>query len=85
MNADTLQIVVIALTLGVVVSAARLASAYARRIGSRPPVDLPSRADTEELREQVQRLTSDMAELQERVDFTERLLARQRDAERLKG
>ena len=37
-----------------------------------------------ELREAVQRLNGDVADLQERVDFTERLLAKQRDVERLK-
>jgi hypothetical protein len=37
------------------------------------------------LLEEVDRLRSDVAELQERVDFTERLLARQREAPELGG
>lgn len=55
----------------------------------------PAGADASEishLREDVQRLSGDlsdvhqaMSELQERVDFAERLLARQPEAERLKG
>jgi hypothetical protein len=36
-----------------------------------------------ELREAVQRLSGDIADLQERVDFTERLLAKQREPGRL--
>lgn len=35
--------------------------------------------------EELERMRGEMAELQERVDFTERLLARSRDAEQLPG
>jgi hypothetical protein len=55
----------------------------------------PLRGDGEELRrvvdgqqavlEEVEGLRRDLSELQERVDFAERLLARQRDAGRLAG
>ncbi len=48
--------------------------------------------DVSALQENVQRMSGELADvhqqvgdLQERVDFAERLLARQRDAERLKG
>jgi hypothetical protein len=37
------------------------------------------------LLEEIDRLRSDVAELQERVDFTERLLARQREAPEIGG
>ena len=88
MNSDTLQIVILVATIGTVVSAARLVGAYIRRMSpGNTPVsrDVPTRAEADQLRDQVERLAGDVAELQERVDFTERLLARQRDAERLKG
>jgi hypothetical protein len=38
-----------------------------------------------ELRETVRRLDGEIADLTERVDFAERLLAKQREAERVKG
>ena len=38
-----------------------------------------------DLRDSVQRLSGEVADLNERVDFAERLLAKQRDGERLKG
>jgi hypothetical protein len=66
-----------------------LLTAWTRRLARGGRTDISDtgawRAETADLRDQVQRLTSDVAELHERVDFTERLLARQRDAERLKG
>jgi hypothetical protein len=48
----------------------------------------PGQGDSEELaslRDTVHRLSGEVADLHERVDFTERLLAKQRDVERLKG
>lgn len=42
-------------------------------------------AELAELRESVQRLDGEVADLTERVDFAERLLAKQREAERVKG
>jgi hypothetical protein len=41
--------------------------------------------DVRELRESVQRLTSELGELQERVDYAERLLTQQRQAGRIGG
>ena len=48
----------------------------------------PAGHDPEELsdlRDTVQRLSAEVTDLNERVDFAERLLPKQRDAERLKG
>jgi hypothetical protein len=42
-------------------------------------------SEVTDLRETVQRLSGDLSDLQERVDFAERLLSKQREAERLKG
>jgi uncharacterized protein YlxW (UPF0749 family) len=58
-----------------------LVSAIAKRIAGehRPPVRDPDAA----LVEEIEHLRQDMNELQERVDFAERLLAKQRGAERL--
>ena len=87
-EAATKLILLIAMSGGVIVGL-RLLSAWARRIGRGAPRHDASTAalsaDTADLRDAVQRLSGDVAELQERVDFAERLLARQRDAERLKG
>ena len=59
-------------------------SARARfRAASHPPGADPQ--EVAELRETVQRLAGDLSDLQDRVDFAERLLAKQREAERLKG
>lgn len=43
----------------------------------------PDRVLQEELRQELQHLRHEVAELAERVDFTERLLARQQEAARL--
>lgn len=59
-----------------------LAAALARRIGGEvhaPRVTEPDEAVQSEL----QRLREDVDQLAERVDFTERLLAKQRDAPRI--
>ncbi|MBI4501615.1 MAG: hypothetical protein HY700_10670 [Gemmatimonadetes bacterium] len=53
------------------------------KAASHPPAADPQ--ELAELRETVQRLAGDLADLQDRVDFAERLLAKQREAERLKG
>jgi hypothetical protein len=75
--------------VGLVALGLKALNAWTRRIGrdgAANTLDAAAlRSETAELLDQVQRLTSDVAELHERVDFTERLLARQRDAERLKG
>jgi hypothetical protein len=41
--------------------------------------------EIEDLREHLTRLNGDVAELQERLDFAERMLAQQREPDRLKG
>lgn len=60
-----------------------LVSAIAKRIAGehRPP--LPDPEERTAMIEELERLRQDMTELQERVDFAERLLAKQRGAERL--
>lgn len=50
--------------------------AWARRVEAHPGADQPSPDDVGELRNR-------LAELEERVDFTERMLAQQREPERL--
>jgi len=50
--------------------------AWARRVEAHPAADQPSPDDVGELRNR-------LAELEERVDFTERMLAQQREPERL--
>jgi len=42
-------------------------------------------AELAELRETIRRLDGEIADLTERVDFAERLLAKQREAERVRG
>ena len=49
------------------------------RHGRDPTAD----AELTELRQTVERLTGDVAELQERLDFTERMLAQQRERQAL--
>ena len=60
---------------GVVATALTFARARYRKAAQPAATD---QAELSELREAVHRLTGDVAELQERVDFAERLLAQQR-------
>ena len=53
--------------------------AFAERLRQAPP----RRADSEDLRTALEDLRREVAELAERVDFTERLLSKPRAAERL--
>lgn len=53
-----------------------------RRWSRRPPT-LPSQ-EVNELRAGLDRLAQDVAELHERVDFTERIMSRERDPARLR-
>ncbi len=62
-------------TVWAVLTAVRV---WLRRMERGPQV--PPDAD---VRETLQRLSGEVAELQERVDFTERMLARQKEADRL--
>lgn len=45
--------------------------------------DLPSDGEIDDLRQNLDAMQNRVAELEERVDFAERLLAKQRDADRL--
>ena len=60
-----------------------VAAALAKRIAGehRRPVPDPQQRDA--IATEVEQLRQDMTELQERVDFAERLLARQRDVQRI--
>lgn len=63
-----------------------LGQALARRIqGSHGSADSELFAEMQQLREQVDQLQQQLIETQERVDFTERLLAQGRTPERLPG
>jgi hypothetical protein len=53
------------------------------RASTRIPPPPPPDKETGELRQAVEAMENRLGDLEERVDFTERLLARQRDAERL--
>jgi hypothetical protein len=65
------------------ISLSPVGKAYAERLRhGTPPAGQQGRADREELLETVESLRREVAELAERVDFTERLLARQSGAER---
>ena len=65
------------------ISLSPVGKAYAERLrhGTQPG-GREDRADREEVLEAVESLRREVAELAERVDFTERLLARQSGAER---
>jgi hypothetical protein len=62
-------------------------TAIGRRLGGRAGAP-PARGELEELQARVEALESGqhrLAEVEERLDFAERLLASQREAERLQG
>jgi len=61
---------------------APIARAAAERIRPRPDAALDA-ARQDELAAQVEQLQQAVSELQERVDFAERMLAKQRDVDRL--
>jgi ubiquinone biosynthesis protein UbiJ len=60
-----------------------LATAIAKRIAGEHRPAAPDPREREGVAEELQQLRQEMTELQERMDFAERLLAKQRDAERL--
>jgi hypothetical protein len=69
-------------TLGTVATVFTMVRARLHSSRSAPGSDPQEMA---ELRDAVHRLSGDLADLSERVDFAERLLAKQRDVERLTG
>jgi len=60
-----------------------LAAAIAKRIAGEHRPAAPDPQEREAVAEELQQLRQEMTELQERMDFAERLLAKQRGAERL--
>jgi hypothetical protein len=66
----------------IAVSFSPVGRAIAERIRGRPE---PSAGQDPAVYDELDRLRGEMAELQERVDFTERLLARNREREALPG
>jgi hypothetical protein len=59
-----------------------IARAMAERLRPRPDAGLDT-GRQDELTGQVERLQQDVLELQERLDFAERMLAKQRDSQRI--
>jgi hypothetical protein len=81
MNADQIFGLILVCIFGVILPAVLavgipLGKAWARRLQSPPGLDERSLEEVGELRNRV-------AELEERLDFTERMLAQQREPERL--
>ena len=60
-----------------------VAAAVAKRIAGEHRRPEPDHEETDELRAELQQVRQELGDLAERVDFTERLLAKQRDADRL--
>ena len=60
-----------------------VAAALAKRIAGEHRRPVPDPQERDALATEVQQLREDVTELQERVDFAERLLARQRDVQRI--
>jgi ubiquinone biosynthesis protein UbiJ len=60
-----------------------LAAAIAKRIAGEHRLAAPDPQEREAVAEELQQLRQEMTELQERMDFAERLLAKQRGADRL--
>jgi len=85
------MLVVVVASLLTIGAATRLLAPIARGLGERlkrggggPDVEV-LRQEMDGLRETLQQACGDVADLQERVDFAERLLAQQREAARLSG
>jgi ubiquinone biosynthesis protein UbiJ len=92
MPADVLAPMVVMVVLTVTIGATivlrgALGKALADRIaGRRDPQPSAGRdAEVGQLREELDEVRGQLAELQERVDFTERVLAQQREPGRLRG
>jgi hypothetical protein len=76
-------IVTLAVFGGLFVVVRPIAAAVAKRIAAdhRPPAD--DAGEREQILTELQELRHEVGELAERVDFTERLLAREREVEKL--
>lgn len=85
MNDDILKLAAVFLVFGGGFWVLRpLAAAIAKRIaGDHHPPPATDSHEREALAAEVQQLRQEMIELQERVDFAERMLAKERGAERL--
>lgn len=86
MSGPVFVIVALALVTGFVLVFYPLMRAFARRIEGRFQHDPGIQEELDQLRTsigEVDNLQHRVAELEERVDFTERLLAKQREADRL--
>lgn len=88
MNADGPAVVIMVLVVmtAVTIILWPIVRALARRLEGRGAVDATLRADVEQLRRrlgEVDGLQGRIAELEERLDFTERLLAQSREPDRL--
>lgn len=69
-----------ALGVAIILIAIQVGRAISGKVSRR---DLPSDSDIDALRQNLEATQNRVAELEERVDFAERLLAKQRDADRL--
>ena len=67
----------------VIIFASALAKILLAKTRASAPTLPSSGEETGELRQAIEAMQNRLAELEERVDFTERLLAKQREAERL--
>ncbi|MDH4348317.1 MAG: hypothetical protein OEW17_05890 [Gemmatimonadota bacterium] len=93
MDSDVLKVLGIFLSLGLAGSltyaAVTFTSAFARRVESRRSGEVDALADqVEDLRVRVEEgevTRARLVELEERLEFAERMLAQQRDAPRLPG
>lgn len=84
MNPATLGVLIPILAVGGFFAwmiALALSKAYMAKLKAQPPAG--SAAAQEDVLAAVEDLRRELAELAERVDFTERLLAKQRDADKL--
>jgi hypothetical protein len=75
-----MAVVVVAATVGSIVILWMLVRGLLRKWSSPPAVDVPA---VLELQQSVRRLEAEVGELQERVDFAERVLATRSEQERL--
>jgi hypothetical protein len=72
-----------AIGVAVIIFASALAKLLVAKMRGSVPTFPPSGGDAGELRQALETMQSRLGELEERVDFTERLLAKQREADRL--